>query len=498
MTRMTLQAELIVLAATAVASASAFVDMATNPGHFVHDRSGQIQTVDYVPGNGDGSGTSSNSYTATDPEALQGFDTQININAAFTESHSQNTHLRFTGTTNVHVETFAQFDFGGGEFEAFSEDEGEGEPEPEFIGNSSTINLNAHTFVGIYGGNQATAFDVRLSESGSNPTAPAYVNMSTDNPANSDDYRYFRIAATGGEKIGDEVEVQLGINYSTDTRYGGPSFPTTNVANGSTTNGMLLNTELDLDITLNGTSVDLGTYTPGDGNDLATSFTAQIGDTIGISYDLISQIGTFGNIVDIPTPDAGLFANAHALGTLSLNMNMFSEVGTSQDNPITAITPPTNPGDPFVLIGHLDEDTGVGFEIPLWFDPPIAIGYELEIIGADIETFELPEQPFDADGFEISVWNGTEWEDLGTYLNEEDEFLNDDGFTRIRIEGIDESLALDPLDDTAFAVGLTFKNVTGLTGQPNSVQVNMTPIIIPEPMTFSLLALMLMRCRRRA
>ena len=488
--------------AASLSSAAIFLNAAPNPGRLVHDRMGEIQTVDYFPDNGNGSGTNSNSYFSSIPGLQQqGLDTQIDIDAGvYTENHSQHTHLRMNGNHVFNVETYSVFDYPEGEGEGEGE---EGEPEPIFAGVQSSLRIDAYSFAGVYGGSGATAFDVRLSESGGNIGAPAYVNVRTDNPDASDTYRYFIIAPIGAEQLGEEVEVDLGVNWSTSTRYGGtasPNPPLNNVPNGSTTNGVFLESELSLDITLNGTPVDLGGYVPGDTNDLATTFTAHIGDVIGISYDLISKIGTNGVLTNLP-PDVGLFANAHAQGQLAMNLSLpTTPSGSSPNDPVLPITPPTNPGDPFVLTGNLDPDgNGPGFEVPLWFDPIVAIEYLIELEGADIAEFYLPDLP-DPDGFLVSFFDGSTWSTPVHYNPGEDEFLYGQGITKVLVSDIDESLMLDPLDPQAFAVGMIFENVTGLPGQPYAVQVTMTPTVIPEPTGAALLGgagVLAIRRRRR-
>ena len=64
-----------------------------------------------------------------------------------------------------------------------------------------------------------------------------------------------------------------------------------------------------------------------------------------------------------------------------------------------------------------------------------------------------------------------------------EEYTLSDGVDRFRVLGIEESLALDPLNPTAFVTGLTFDG-------SGAVQLSQNPILlslpVPEPETYAM------------
>lgn len=465
------------------------VDAAANPGQVAVARSGSLTTDDPA---GLGSGTASHTYFVTDPERLQldGYDVRSN---GYGNGNSRESALRMHGTTELRTDLYTVEEY---------VDDGE-EGYTVVVGVQSVVDFSGYTYLGYRRGSAADNYTIAVRESAGLLTDPAYVQVNTDNPGTGDRYRYFHIAPLGGEQVGDPIDVTLELQSNQIVAtYGGTSSPAA-VANGSTTSGLYLNSEVNFDITVNGTSVPLG-FAGGSGTGLSgTTFTAHIGDTLGISFDLLSQMGT--NVVPyyaMTPPDVGSWASAQAQGKLQGSLYLPETLtGASQGNPILPLTAPTNPGDPFILRASLDPSgTGLGFDIPVWFDPEVAIGYELQVIGGQIKQFYLPTLPEDADGFEIAVFDGTQWIDLGAYFNGDSDDVGGLGITRLLIQGIDPALGLDPLDPAAFAVGLTFENFNGLQGAPNQVQVEMIPIVVPEPASAALLAVggcLMFRGRRR-
>lgn len=140
----------------------------------------------------------------------------------------------------------------------------------------------------------------------------------------------------------------------------------------------------------------------------------------------------------------------------------------------------------FAIAATATPDHGVN--APLWFDPAIAIGYDYQVdSGPNISGIELPggfgDDMFDVyyfdEGLNDFVFAATVGDleplDLTTYDSE--------GFSRIRVLGIEEEAMLDPEDTLAFPTGLTFLS----EGQ---VELTMTALtLVPEPSTLVLLGI---------
>lgn len=146
-------------------------------------------------------------------------------------------------------------------------------------------------------------------------------------------------------------------------------------------------------------------------------------------------------------------------------------VGGSEFNPIL----PSNPPNPVTGAFEIEIPDGVAAGDTTWIDPPIAVGYEYEVTGgAEFATVTAPSLATvaDLDGYLITVGSATAFIGAGQTLD----FLAAFGLTPtyFTLTGINEALALDPLNQIAFPTGVSF------TTQTFQTIVNMTPIIMDD------------------
>ncbi|MCP5418800.1 MAG: choice-of-anchor L domain-containing protein [Chromatiaceae bacterium] len=166
------------------------------------------------------------------------------------------------------------------------------------------------------------------------------------------------------------------------------------------------------------------------------------------------------------------------------------DAGVDPGDPVLP-DPGDDPSDGFdmtITVG----DSGIGIDptTPIWIDPPVAIGYIIEVTGA--EKFATATMPsgFGDDKYDIF------WDDAGTWVplgefNASDliDFLtlaDPSGVTKFKIEGIEASAGVDPNDPLGFPVGVTFTGA-GTFNVNMSPITNSVPATAPEPATFALL-----------
>ena len=142
---------------------------------------------------------------------------------------------------------------------------------------------------------------------------------------------------------------------------------------------------------------------------------------------------------------------------------------------------PSNPLLPIATDSGWQFDFNVSLGQMYFIDPDIAIGYDYFLeSGPLFASVLLPELGDNA--YEVWLWNGTEWVFADNVLAGE-EYTLSEGVDRFRVLGIEESVALDPLNPTAFVTGLTFDG-------NGAVQVLQNPIVlslpVPEPETYAL------------
>jgi hypothetical protein len=166
------------------------------------------------------------------------------------------------------------------------------------------------------------------------------------------------------------------------------------------------------------------------------------------------------------------------------------EDGVTPEDPVLP-GPDDDPSDGFDLTVTVG-DGGIGIDptTPIWIDPPVAVGYIIEVDGAgpNFATATLSNMDFGDGLFDVSWWNGSQFVSIGEFAKGNlINFLliNPDGISKFLIEGIETSAMLDPNDPTAFPVGVTFVN------QGTGIPIKMTPITVdvPVPATTALFGL---------
>ena len=174
---------------------------------------------------------------------------------------------------------------------------------------------------------------------------------------------------------------------------------------------------------------------------------------------------------------AGFVAGSGSPGIDGAEIQGFwtSQPGAVESFPIL----PVNEVHPFQFEMAVSEDDLLGLDIPLFFDPVIATGYEYEVSheGLAFASVTMPSSVPDADGFELLIWNGEDYVAYGAMMPGESFDFQDifpDGVFRFKITGIDFGLSLDPADPLAFPTGLTFV-------QPGRVSFSMTPLVTMVP-----------------
>lgn len=280
----------------------------------------------------------------------------------------------------------------------------------------------------------------------------------------------FRLDPVFNEQVGDVVPVW--INTGTDAQVSHKYGNTGYTGYGEATTFILHNGQ--------------PVYVDESGN---TQFNAAIGDIFAIKID--SMVYLRGSAV-LEEPDSPFMYNrtflpVHAMTWANCNIGIPLTTGAHESVPLMPDTMPTRPGDPYVFSGLDIGDSGLGIDSPLWIDPVVAEGFDFEIVGAKVTAVVLPDLWGDPDGF--SIWY---------YDPDQDDWFRmlDNAWAGERadlpfavnlfyIGSIDETLEVDPLNPTAFPVGLIFD------GPATDVTVTMTPYVpgIPEPASLALLAI---------
>jgi len=181
-------------------------------------------------------------------------------------------------------------------------------------------------------------------------------------------------------------------------------------------------------------------------------------------------------------------------GRLALDQVSISSRGSSGSAPLLPATvepgaggaPPTWHFDP-VSVGNNGPGAMTPTPWPVWFDPPLAIGYEYHVTGNMFGGVILPDGIGDGH-FRLLLFDA----DQDTYVDSGADLTGGvlfdltslvlGGVDTFRIMGIEPSAGIDPADPQGFPTGLTFA-APGL-----DTAVTMTSIV-PEPATLSLLAL---------
>ena len=191
-----------------------------------------------------------------------------------------------------------------------------------------------------------------------------------------------------------------------------------------------------------------------------------------LRFDAAVTPGSTGNMFSIIVADAS--DSAWDTTVYLANFGDFD-----QNNGGTEFTPllPSNPPD-------LETGEFV-FDLPpiepgetIWIDPPVSVGFVYTVTGAEFATITAPSllTVNDPDGYIIIV-NGVE-----TTLTAGAIFTFGTGITEFTLLGIDPALMLDPGDPLAFALGVSFANISQII----PITVGMTPItentdVVPLP-----------------
>lgn len=113
----------------------------------------------------------------------------------------------------------------------------------------------------------------------------------------------------------------------------------------------------------------------------------------------------------------------------------------------------------------------------LWYDPPIAVGYEYEILeGPNFFSVQVPTTatvPQTGD-YRVEIFHGSAYSLAALLAPGESYAFPNGGASQFRIMGIDPSLSLNPDDDMAFPTGLSFVS-------SGAVRFTMSLIAVPEP-----------------
>lgn len=189
--------------------------------------------------------------------------------------------------------------------------------------------------------------------------------------------------------------------------------------------------------------------------------------------------GSTGNTFDIIIADA-----SDTILDTTVYLSSFGDFdandGSSEFTPIL----PSNPPDPETgaFIFELPE---IEPDVTFWIDPPVSVGYEYEITGAEFAMITAPSLATvnDPDGYLITFAGGS-----ATLLPSQS-FTLPAGITSFVLSGIDPSLMLDPANATAFPLGIMFANITAGTPTLSQTPIVSNPIPLPATAFLSLAAL---------
>ena len=150
--------------------------------------------------------------------------------------------------------------------------------------------------------------------------------------------------------------------------------------------------------------------------------------------------------------------------------------GSSESLPLL----PGNGEPPFVF-----EVTPPAPQQTIWLDPIVAVGFDYAVSGSSFFSVTAPSLATvnDPDGYEIQVFDGTSYVTLSLLLPGETYVFGGTGVDAFRIVGIDPALMLDPADQLAFPIGVSFVNTNPATVTLVPLTANYPPQnpSVPEP-----------------
>jgi len=130
---------------------------------------------------------------------------------------------------------------------------------------------------------------------------------------------------------------------------------------------------------------------------------------------------------------------------------------------------------------------------PLWIDPVVAVGYRYELGANSTTKFATITAPSlgtvnDANGYEVWLFNGTQWTLAGNVAAGGLFTFPAGGVTAFEIRGINPDLGLDPTNDLAFPLGVTLTSAGSIDLTMTALTVD-TGTAVPEPTSMALIGL---------
>lgn len=233
--------------------------------------------------------------------------------------------------------------------------------------------------------------------------------------------------------------------------------------------------------------------------------------TINVSETAVGGTGFSGLFRTLDSTAYGGNNDGILTGSFGVNASVSLTTADGVPTPGGTVTTPVLPSTPSastpsgtftfdnIAVGTTTNSAGkvVGLDTaaPIWIDPVVAVGYRYELGATSTTKFATVQMPGlgtvnDTDGYEIWLFNGTNWYLGGTVAAGGLFTFPTGGVTKFEIRGISPDLGLLPTNDLAFPVGLTVTN-------PGTVDLTMTALTVdtgtpvPAPDTLSLTGLAL-------
>lgn len=233
--------------------------------------------------------------------------------------------------------------------------------------------------------------------------------------------------------------------------------------------------------------------------------------TINVSETVVGGTGFSGLFRTLDSTAYGGNNDGIVNGSFTVNGAVAITTADGTPTPGTTVDVPVLPSEPApgapdgtftfdnIPVGTTTTPDGkiVGIDVaaPIWVDPVISVGYRYELGAGATTKFATVRAPDlatvnDTDGYEVWLFDGTNWYLGGTIAAGGLFTFPTGGVTKFEIRGISPSLGLLPTDDLAFPIGLTVTN-------PGTLDLTMTALTVdtgtpvPAPATLSLTAVAL-------
>lgn len=229
--------------------------------------------------------------------------------------------------------------------------------------------------------------------------------------------------------------------------------------------------------------------------------------TLNVSETPVGGTGFSGLFTTLDSAKFGGNNDGTIGGTFSVNGSVSVTTADGVPTPGGSVQAPVLPDAPApgtpegtftfnnVAVGNQVNEAGeiIGIQTALWADPVVSVGYRYELSANSTTKFASVQAPGlatvnDTDGYEVWVFDGTNWTLAGTVQAGGVFALPVGGVTKFEIRGINPDLGLDPANDLAFPLGLYFTN-------PGTLDLTMTALTIdtgnavPAPESMSLVGL---------